>query len=122
MTHQNDRKLELPTRKWLNSEEYLQLRWRVFYSENALDRIDALLTLHEKWENYLRELVRFARHQGASWQDIADVFGVSRQAVHGRFSSVNDMPFSEVEDEFNEVRPPIPMAPPPMSRRRRRSE
>lgn len=121
MTSNKKRKLRLPTREWLNSEEYVQLRWQLFYSENALDRIDAFLTLEEKWDNYLRELVRFARHQGASWQEIADVFGVSRQAAHGRFSSVNEMPFSEVEDEFDEVRPPIPMAPPLRRRRRRRS-
>lgn len=121
MTHDKERKLGLPTSEWLNSEEYLQLRWRLFYSENALDRIDAFLTLDEKWDNYLRELVRFARHQGASWQEIADVFGVSRQAAHGRFSSVNEVPFSEVEEEFNEVRPPIPMAPPRRPRRPRRS-
>ncbi len=33
--------------------------------------------------------VRNARAQGWSWQDIADVLGVSRQAVHKKYSTLD---------------------------------
>lgn len=34
--------------------------------------------------------VRNARKQGWSWQDIADVLGVSRQAVHKKYSALDN--------------------------------
>jgi DNA-directed RNA polymerase specialized sigma24 family protein len=42
----------------------------------------AVRALRRLLEHLEREQVRRARELGWSWQDIADVLGVSRQAVH----------------------------------------
>jgi DNA-directed RNA polymerase specialized sigma24 family protein len=42
----------------------------------------AVRALHRLIEHLERAQVRRAREEGWSWQEIADVLGVSRQAVH----------------------------------------
>jgi DNA-directed RNA polymerase specialized sigma24 family protein len=42
----------------------------------------AVRALHRLLEHLERTQVRRAREQGWSWQEIAEVLGVSRQAVH----------------------------------------
>jgi DNA-directed RNA polymerase specialized sigma24 family protein len=42
----------------------------------------AVRALHRLIEHLERAQVRRAREKGWSWQEIADVLGVSRQAVH----------------------------------------
>ena len=44
----------------------------------------------ERMEILQRESVAAARREGCSWESIAQVFGVSRQAVHQRFARYCD--------------------------------
>ncbi len=50
------------------------------------DILNAALTL-ERAERELFEKVDYARTSGATWQAIADLFGVSRQAAQQRWGT-----------------------------------
>ncbi len=58
--------------------------------EDPLRALTAVAELHREVNRTEAALVRRARVSGASWEQIARVLGVSRQAVHkkyrGRFS------------------------------------
>ena len=45
----------------------------------------AVLALRRLAERVEAEQVALARHQGWSWQQIADVLGMTRQSVHARY-------------------------------------
>jgi hypothetical protein len=51
-------------------------------SSDPGEGLRAVVALHELLERLEYLNVRRAREQGWSWQDIAGVLGVSRQAVH----------------------------------------
>jgi DNA invertase Pin-like site-specific DNA recombinase len=52
--------------------------------------IDAALAQAVDAENKLRQVVEEARAAGATWADIGDALGVSRQAVYKRFGKPNN--------------------------------
>ena len=45
----------------------------------------AVLALRRLAERVEAEQVALARHQGWSWQQIADVLGMTRQSVHAKY-------------------------------------
>jgi DNA-directed RNA polymerase specialized sigma24 family protein len=55
--------------------------------EDPRTGLRAVRALHRLLEHLERTQVRRARQQGWSWQEIADVLGVSRQAVHKKHGS-----------------------------------
>lgn len=59
-------------------------------SVNARDRLRALNHLQILIRNEVDLAVRDAREMKMSWQDIGDVFGLSRQSVHERWGTGND--------------------------------
>lgn len=50
------------------------------------DTIHALSCLAQTAESALRTAVDLARDRGATWQQIGDMFGVTRQAAQERFT------------------------------------
>ncbi|MCU1431029.1 MAG: hypothetical protein JWP95_134 [Actinotalea sp.] len=50
--------------------------------EDPLSALSALVALRQQVEQREAVLVRRARVRGASWQAVAGVLGVTRQAVH----------------------------------------
>jgi len=54
-------------------------------SADALDAVFLLSELAHELETALRWEVHAARGDGASWQEVADALGVSRQAATKRF-------------------------------------
>lgn len=52
---------------------------------DPLDALEDLATLEEYVEDYAQARVDDARAAGASWSQIADRLGVTRQAAHKRF-------------------------------------
>jgi sulfur relay (sulfurtransferase) complex TusBCD TusD component (DsrE family) len=55
---------------------------------DALRDLQQARQLTEDSDTVLLMAVRAARRRGVTWQQIADVFGVSRQAVQERFGKV----------------------------------
>jgi hypothetical protein len=55
-------------------------------TEERRRAIDEAATAVERAERLLFEAVDEARRAGATWQEIGDLFGVSRQAAHERWS------------------------------------
>jgi hypothetical protein len=55
--------------------------------QDILDEIIAASERAADWLLQLQSLVRQARLDGATWQEIADALGVSKQAAQQRFGS-----------------------------------
>lgn len=53
-----------------------------------------LVEEQRRHEQLVRQQVADARSAGATWQQVADVLGVTRQAVHGRFGPGSVVPLN----------------------------
>jgi hypothetical protein len=49
------------------------------------DALRAAVDVREAVDDYLRELVRLARTDGATWAEIGEAIGVTTQAAHQRY-------------------------------------
>lgn len=58
----------------------------LYNKELHLDDIAKVVETQARLEDTLYAHVRLARKSGASWQEIADQLGVTRQAAHTRWS------------------------------------
>lgn len=65
--------------------ESLQAALRATDHEDALTALAATAQVSGELERLASILVRRARQQGATWTRIADVLGVSKQAVHKKY-------------------------------------
>jgi hypothetical protein len=72
--------------KYPSPEEYEEILYRLIHADDGMDRLAAFLKMDEVWQAYLQVIVRRMRAQGYSWQEIADVLSITRQAAHARFS------------------------------------
>lgn len=54
--------------------------------EKALWDLEDVVKYIDNFQGVEKEAVRIARKAGATWADIARVYGVSRQAAHARWS------------------------------------
>jgi hypothetical protein len=68
-------------------------------SPNARDRVRAIHVLARGVEVFEDQVLRSAQACGMSWTEIGAVYGVSRQAVHRKFSEATVVP----SDFFNEL-------------------
>ena len=53
---------------------------------DALRELQALQQIIEKAQAALTPAVAAARNEGATWQDVANALGVTRQSAHERFA------------------------------------
>ena len=93
-------------------EQYQEIVNQVVHADDGLVRLRNFLEMDRVWQAYQEVIVRRARRQGYSWQEIGNVMGISRQAAHARFSPHQDehMP-KEMEFWFDLLKagyPPIP--------------
>ena len=65
----------------------------------ALDRVEVVARDLSRVERMLREAVDAARTDGATWAEIGDALGVTRQAAHERFSKATISDAGEDEYE-----------------------
>lgn len=56
--------------------------------ELALDTVATLAALNEVVTSHTTELVAIARAAGATWNEIGDALGISKQAAHERYRKV----------------------------------
>lgn len=71
-------------------EEYQEIVYQLVHADDGLVRLRNFLEMDRVWQAYLEVIVRRARAQGCSWQQIGDVMGITRQAAHARFSPHQD--------------------------------
>ena len=83
-----------PRQGYPSPEEYEEILYRLIHADDGMERLNAFLKMDEVWQAYLQVIIRRARRQGRSWQEIADVLSITRQAAHARFSphEHEDMP------------------------------
>ncbi|MFD6951476.1 hypothetical protein A6A08_12345 [Nocardiopsis sp. TSRI0078] len=58
---------------------------RATEADDPLVGLDAALQLRREMERVEAVLVRRARNQGSTWTEIAEVLGVSKQAIHKKY-------------------------------------
>ena len=58
--------------------------------DRALRALAATVRSQARIEQRMRERVLEARRQQATWQEIADILGMSRGSAHFRFRDVDD--------------------------------
>ena len=59
---------------------------RATADEDPLVGLDAVVQVRQEMERVEAVLVRRARNQGATWVEIAAALGVSKQAIHKKYS------------------------------------
>jgi hypothetical protein len=99
--------VELPS-----PEEYVEITYQLVHAHDGLVRLEKFVEANKVWQEYLNVMVRRARRQGYTWEDIGAVLGITRQAAHARFSPIlnQDMPdemylwFDILKDKFLPVR------------------
>lgn len=65
--------------------EQLTALGRALESPDPLVGLDATVQVRREMEQVEAVLVRRARNRGATWVEIAEVLGVSKQAVHKKY-------------------------------------
>jgi hypothetical protein len=65
--------------------EQLTALARSLDGDDPLVGLDAVVRLRGETERAEAVLVRRARNQGATWAQIAEVLGVSKQAIHKKY-------------------------------------
>ena len=80
--------------RYPSPEEYEEILYQLIHADDGMVRLAAFLKMDEVWQAYLQVIVRRMRTQGYSWQEIADVLSITRQAAHARFAphEHEDMP------------------------------
>lgn len=73
-------------RRYPSPEEYQEVVYQLVHADDGIERLRNFLEMDKVWQAYLEVIIRRARSQGYSWQEIGDVLGISRQAAHARFS------------------------------------
>ncbi|GAA1090622.1 hypothetical protein [Nocardiopsis metallicus] len=68
----------------MNTEQLAALT-RALDGDDPLVGLDAVVQLRGEAERAEAVLVRRARNQGATWARIAEVLGVSKQAIHKKY-------------------------------------
>ncbi|GAB3716506.1 hypothetical protein [Nocardiopsis oceani] len=68
----------------MDSEQLTALT-RAIDGDDPLVGLDAVVQLRGEAERVEAVLVRRARNQGATWARIAEVLGVSKQAIHKKY-------------------------------------
>ena len=68
----------------MNTEQLAELT-RALDGDDPLVGLDAVVQLRGEAERAEAVLVRRARNQGATWARIAEVLGVSKQAIHKKY-------------------------------------
>ncbi len=56
-------------------------------NDDALDRLDSIAAARLALDSLTTNIVMDALTDGATWQDIGDALGVSRQAAHAKWSA-----------------------------------
>jgi hypothetical protein len=66
---------------------YLDLNYRALQdpTSSPLDRLSALTSVQVNLDSAAVTLALHARHAGATWQEIGERLGISKQAAHKRF-------------------------------------
>lgn len=92
----------MTSRHYLTPAEYDQAVLDMLFEEDGIVRLQNFIEVMDVWRAYEEVIIRRCRKQGYSWQDIGDVLGVTRQAVHARFADVEheNMP-QEMYDFFD---------------------
>ncbi|MEU3017386.1 MULTISPECIES: hypothetical protein [unclassified Nocardiopsis] len=65
--------------------EHLTALARALDGDDPLTGLEAVVRLRAEAERSEAVLVRRARNQGATWARIAEVLGVSKQAIHKKY-------------------------------------
>ncbi|PWV50258.1 MULTISPECIES: hypothetical protein [Nocardiopsis] len=65
--------------------EHLSALARAMDGDDPLAGLDAVVRLRGETERAEAVLVRRARNEGATWARIAEVLGVSKQAIHKKY-------------------------------------
>ncbi|NYH51494.1 MULTISPECIES: hypothetical protein [Nocardiopsis] len=65
--------------------EQLTALARATEAGDPLVGLDAALQIRREMERVEAVLVRRARNQGSTWTEIAEVLGVSKQAIHKKY-------------------------------------
>lgn len=66
-------------------DEQLATLARTTGADDPLVGLDATVRLRREMERVEAVLVRRARNQGSTWAEIAEVLGVSKQAIHKKY-------------------------------------
>ena len=77
-------------KRYPTPEEYEEVVYRLVHADDGIERLRNFLEMDRVWQAYLEVIIRRARSQGYSWQEIGDVLGISRQAAHARFAPHQD--------------------------------
>ena len=77
-------------RRYPTPAEYEEVVYQLVHADDGIERLRNFLEMDRVWQAYLEVIIRRARSQGYSWQEIGDVLGISRQAAHARFAPHQD--------------------------------
>ncbi|MEX0831432.1 MAG: hypothetical protein WD358_09240 [Nitriliruptoraceae bacterium] len=94
-----------------SSAEALMCETTQLASADPQDRVAAIRRLAEAIGILEEQVIADAHHAGMSWAQIGQVYGVSRQAAHRRFSNVayvNPQDFDRLLDHLDESPEVVP--------------
>lgn len=69
------------------TEEARNLLRRAGNAELPFQALPAIAALRECLDRFEQEAIQSARQKGAAWDDIAEVMGITRQALHYRLKT-----------------------------------
>lgn len=73
-----------------NSRELAALNRKIHHSRDPLAALEAWCEVYEHRQAVLFDLVKRARGDGYSWQEIAHALGMTKQAAHKRWGHLID--------------------------------
>lgn len=87
----------------LSAAEYDRAVHDMLFADDGIERLRNFLEVQEVWDAYEEVIIRRARSQGYTWQEIGDALGITRQAAHARFSKVEDEHMPEQMYRFFDI-------------------
>lgn len=87
----------------LSAAQYDKAVQDMLFADDGIERLRNFLEVQQVWDAYEEVIIRRARNQGYTWQEIGDALGITRQAAHARFSKVEDEDMPEEMYRFFDI-------------------
>jgi hypothetical protein len=94
---------QFPSDERLLDEEFQELRRTLYLSRDPRARLRAWREINSTWETAVTEWVVYARLMGASWAEIGEDLGITKQAAHARYHRHAEAASHRTPEELHEA-------------------